>query len=360
MNGQELVATPARQPKTAATDANHFVLTFENNRLAGQLFGQFDEHLKLLEDRLGVAAHPRGNSVAIRGDVTATNQARRALDFLYARLQSGGSVELSDVEGAIRMAVAADDQLTLPTLERRARLSMAQISTRKKTIAARTPTQDAYMRALERSELVFGVGPAGTGKTYLAVAHAAQLLERGAVDKIILSRPAVEAGERLGFLPGDMKEKVDPYLRPLYDALYDMIPGDKVERAITAGVIEIAPLAFMRGRTLANAAVILDEAQNTTSMQMKMFLTRLGENSRMIITGDPSQVDLPRGVKSGLVEALDVLKGVEGISVVRFKDTDVVRHPLVGRIVQAYDALYVPRPDDAPAVQDDAPVEPQE
>ena len=359
MNGQELVATPTRQPKSAATDANHFVLTFENNRLAGQLFGQFDENLKLLEQRLNIAAHPRGNSVAIKGDVTATNQARRALDFLYARLQSGGSVELSDVEGAIRMALAADDQLTLPTLERRARLSMAQISTRKKTIAARTPTQDAYMRALERSELVFGVGPAGTGKTYLAVAQAAQLLERGAVDKIILSRPAVEAGERLGFLPGDMKEKVDPYLRPLYDALYDMIPGDKVERAITAGVIEIAPLAFMRGRTLANAAVILDEAQNTTSMQMKMFLTRLGENSRMIITGDPSQVDLPRGVKSGLVEALDVLKGVEGISVVRFKDTDVVRHPLVGRIVQAYDALYVPRPDDAPAVRD-APVEPQE
>ena len=357
MNGQELVATPTRQPKSAATDANHFILTFENNRLAGQLFGQFDENLKLLEQRLNVVAQPRGNSVAVKGDVTATNQARRALDFLYARLQSGGSVELSDVEGAIRMAQAADDQLTLPTLERRARLSMAQISTRKKTIAARTPTQDAYMRALERSELVFGVGPAGTGKTYLAVAQAAQLLERGAVDKIILSRPAVEAGERLGFLPGDMKEKVDPYLRPLYDALYDMIPGDKVERAITAGVIEIAPLAFMRGRTLANAAVILDEAQNTTSMQMKMFLTRLGENSRMIITGDPSQVDLPRGVKSGLVEALDVLKGVEGISVVRFKDTDVVRHPLVGRIVQAYDALYVPRPDDVPA---SAPAEPQE
>ena len=341
MNGQELADTTPRQTKSAASDANHFVLTFENNRLASQLFGQFDENLKLLEQRLGVSADPRGNSVAIKGELTATNQARRALDFLYARLQSGGSIELSDVEGAIRMAIAADDQLTLPTLERRARLSMAQISTRKKTVAARTPTQDAYMRALERSELVFGVGPAGTGKTYLAVAHAAQLLERGAVDRIILSRPAVEAGERLGFLPGDMKEKVDPYLRPLYDALYDMIPGDKVERAITAGVIEIAPLAFMRGRTLANAAVILDEAQNTTSMQMKMFLTRLGENARMIVTGDPSQVDLPRGVKSGLVEALDVLKGVEGISVVRFKDTDVVRHPLVGRIVQAYDALYV-------------------
>jgi phosphate starvation-inducible PhoH-like protein len=340
LNATEVVSSPSRNVRNPATDANHFILTFENNRLASELFGQFDQHLKLLEQRLQIEARARGNSVAITGELQATNQARRALDFLYARLQSGGSVEASDVEGAIRMAVAADDQLSLPTLERKAKLSMAQISTRKKTIAARTPTQDAYMRALERSEMVFGVGPAGTGKTYLAVAHAAQLLERGVVDRIVLTRPAVEAGERLGFLPGDMKDKVDPYLRPLYDALYDMIPGDKVERAITAGVIEIAPLAFMRGRTLANAAIILDEAQNTTSMQMKMFLTRLGENGRMIITGDPSQVDLPRGVTSGLVEALNVLKGVEGISVVRFKDTDVVRHPLVGRIVQAYDAKY--------------------
>jgi phosphate starvation-inducible PhoH-like protein len=337
LNGHELISSSSRQSKTSATDANHFVLTFENNRFASELFGQFDQNLKLLEERLRIDARPRGNSVAISGDLVATNQARRALDYLYGRLQSGASIDTSDVEGAIRMAVAADDQLQLPTMERKAKLTMAQISTRKKTIAARTPMQDAYIRAMERAELVFGVGPAGTGKTYLAVAHAAQLLERGAVDRIILSRPAVEAGERLGFLPGDMKEKVDPYLRPLYDALYDMMPGDKVERAITAGVIEIAPLAFMRGRTLANAAVILDEAQNTTSMQMKMFLTRLGENGRMIVTGDPSQVDLPRGVKSGLVEALQILKGVEGVSVIRFKDADVVRHPLVARIVRAYE-----------------------
>ncbi|KQS81137.1 phosphate starvation-inducible protein PhoH [Rhizobium sp. Leaf384] len=339
MNGHELVSTPPRPSQTTpATDANHFVLTFENNRFASELFGQYDQNLKLIEQRLHVEARPRGNSVAISGDVTATNQARRALDYLYGRLQKGSTVEASDVEGAIRMAVAADDQLQLPTMEKKAKLNLAQISTRKKTIAARTPTQDAYIRALERSELVFGVGPAGTGKTYLAVAYAAQLLERGAVDRIILSRPAVEAGERLGFLPGDMKEKVDPYLRPLYDALYDMMPGDKVERAITAGVIEIAPLAFMRGRTLGNAAVILDEAQNTTTMQMKMFLTRLGENGRMIVTGDPSQVDLPRGTKSGLVEALQILKDVEGVSVVRFKDVDVVRHPMVARIVRAYEA----------------------
>ncbi|MET3778543.1 PhoH family protein [Rhizobium alvei] len=330
--------SPERQPARSSSDANHFVLTFENNRLASQLFGQFDQNLKLIEDKLSIDARARGNTVSITGELNATNLARRTLDYLYDRLQSGASIEASDVEGAIRMAQAADDQLVFPSLEKKAKLTMGQISTRKKTIVARTPTQDAYMRALERFELVFGVGPAGTGKTYLAVAHAAQLLERGAIDKIILSRPAVEAGERLGFLPGDMKEKVDPYLRPLYDALYDMIPGDKVERAITAGVIEIAPLAFMRGRTLSNAAVILDEAQNTTSMQMKMFLTRLGENARMIVTGDPSQVDLPRGVRSGLVEALDILHGVEGVAVTRFRDADVVRHPLVGRIVRAYEA----------------------
>jgi len=338
LDAQELVSSSSRNPRNAATDANHFILTFENNRFASELFGQFDQNLKLIEERLHIEARARGNSVSISGDLLATNQARRALDFLYARLQGGGSVVTSDVEGAIRMAAAADDQLTLPTMERKAKLSMAQISTRKKTIAARTPNQDAYMRALERSELVFGVGPAGTGKTYLAVAYAAQLLERGLVDRIILSRPAVEAGERLGFLPGDLKDKVDPYLRPLYDALYDMMPGDKVERAITAGVIEIAPLAFMRGRTLANAVVILDEAQNTTTMQMKMFLTRLGENGRMIVTGDPTQVDLPRGVKSGLVEALQILHDVEGVAVTRFKDADVVRHPMVARIVRAYEA----------------------
>ena len=337
MNGHELISSSSRQSKTSATDANHFVLTFENNRFASELFGQFDQNLKLLEERLRIEARPRGNSVAISGDVVATNQARRALDYLYGRLQSGASIDTSDVEGAIRMAVAADDQLQLPTMERKAKLTMAQISTRKKTIAARTPMQDSYIRAMERAELVFGVGPAGTGKTYLAVAHAAQLLERGAVDRIILSRPAVEAGERLGFLPGDMKEKVDPYLRPLYDALYDMMAPDKVERAIAAEVIEIAPLAFMRGRTLAHSAVILDEAQNTTPMQMKMFLTRLGENSRMIITGDPTQIDLPSNTKSGVVEALRILDGVPGAVTVRFSDGDVVRHPLVAEIVRAYD-----------------------
>ena len=331
-------AVRSASPQSGASDMAHIVLTYEDNRLASSLFGQFDQNLALIEQKLGIDARTRGNTVELRGDRTSSEQARRALDTLYTRLQAGGEVQGSDVEGAIRMAIAQDDQLVLPTLEKKGRLSLASISTRKKTIHARTATQDAYMRALERSELVLGVGPAGTGKTYLAVAHAAMLLERGQVDRIVLSRPAVEAGERLGFLPGDMKEKVDPYLRPLYDALYDMMPGDKVERAITAGVIEIAPLAFMRGRTLSNACVILDEAQNTTTMQMKMFLTRLGENGRMIVTGDPTQVDLPRGVKSGLVEALQILHDVEGVAVTRFTDVDVVRHPMVARIVRAYES----------------------
>ncbi|MBG18350.1 MAG: phosphate starvation-inducible protein PhoH, partial [Rhizobiales bacterium] len=298
------LSTPTQGISAGASDTTHIALTFENNRLASELFGQFDQNLALIEQKLRVDARARGNTVTLTGDAVATNQARRTLDYLYDRLLKGSAVEASDVEGAIRMALAADDQLVLPTMERKGKLAMAQISTRKKTVIARTPTQDAYIRAMDRAELVFGVGPAGTGKTFLAVAHAAQLLERGSVERIVLTRPAVEAGERLGFLPGDMKEKVDPYLRPLYDALYEMMPSDRVERALAAGVIEIAPLAFMRGRTLSNAAIILDEAQNTTQMQMKMFLTRLGENGRMIITGDPSQIDLPRGVKSGLVEAL--------------------------------------------------------
>ncbi len=322
-----------------SAEADQIALGFKDNHLASQLFGQFDQHLAMLEQQLDIEAATRGNEVILNGESTAIRQAKVALEHLYNRLEQGDEIESGDVEGAIRMA-AADNQLQLPAMEKGGMLSMAKIGTRKKVVQARTPTQDAYIRSMDRAELVFGVGPAGTGKTYLAVAHAAALLERGAIDRIILSRPAVEAGERLGFLPGDMKEKVDPYLRPLYDALYDMIPGDKVERAIQSGVIEIAPLAFMRGRTLSNAAVILDEAQNTTSMQMKMFLTRLGENSRMIVTGDPSQIDLPGGMKSGLVEALDVLNKIKGVATIRFKAEDVVRHHLVGEIVRAYDSVH--------------------
>ncbi|MEQ9179608.1 MAG: PhoH family protein [Nitratireductor sp.] len=321
----------------------HIVLTFDNNKHASALYGQFDENLARLEKQLSVDIRSKGNQLTIRGAASAAEQARRALDYLYDLAQKGVDLSSSEVDGAVRMAVAADDQLTLPTLEKKGKMAAAQITTRKRTIYARTPNQDAYMRALDRAELVFGIGPAGTGKTYLAVAHAAMLLERGLVERVILSRPAVEAGERLGFLPGDMKEKVDPYLRPLYDALYDMMPADKVERALAAGVIEIAPLAFMRGRTLAHSAIILNEAQNTTTMQMKMFLTRLGEGGRMIVTGDPSQIDLPHNAKSGLVEALHVLDEVPGIVMVRFEDKDVVRHPLVAEIVRAYDRQSVGR-----------------
>lgn len=322
---------------THASDLTHVVLVFDDNRLIGHLYGQFDQHLALIEQRLGVDATARGNQVTIRGPHDACARARDVLEALYARLQAGQEVSGGDVEGAIRMAISLEGQLALPTLEPKTRLKLAQISTRRKTVVARNPAQDAYIRAMDRASLVFGLGPAGTGKTYLAVAYAAALLERGEVARLILSRPAVEAGERLGFLPGDMREKIDPYLRPLYDALYDMMPPEKVERALASGAIEVAPLAFMRGRTLANAAVILDEAQNTTSMQMKMFLTRLGDGSKMIVTGDPTQVDLPPGQVSGLVESTRILKDVPGVVQVKFSHEDVVRHELVARIVKAYD-----------------------
>jgi phosphate starvation-inducible PhoH-like protein len=257
------------------------------------------------------------------------------LEGLYERLKRGDELVSGDVDGAIRLAIAQGSLFDYDPAT--ARPSFEEINLRKRPVRARTAAQDAYIRALRRHALVFGTGPAGTGKTWLAVAHAVQLFERKEVDRIILSRPAVEAGERLGFLPGDMREKVDPYLRPIYDALYDLMDARIVERAMQTGEIEIAPLAFMRGRTLANAVVILDEAQNTTSMQMKMFLTRLGENSRMIVTGDPSQVDLPSGQTSGLAEATRLLRNVEGIGHVVYTAEDVIRHELVARIVDAYD-----------------------
>jgi phosphate starvation-inducible PhoH-like protein len=312
-------------------------LVFDNNRLASTLYGEFDQNLALMERRLGVDARARGNMVTLAGPPAAVALARRVLESLYDRLLEGHEVLQGDVEGAIRMAEAEEAQLPLPTLDESSRMRLARIATRKKSVAARTPMQDAYIRAMDRCELVFGLGPAGTGKTYLAVAFAAAMLERGDVERIILSRPAVEAGERLGFLPGDMREKVDPYLRPLYDALYDMMPAEKVERGLASGTIEVAPLAFMRGRTLSHSAIILDEAQNATSMQMKMFLTRLGEDSKMIVTGDPTQIDLRPGEISGVIEAARILDGVDGISVIRFTGADVVRHPLVQRIVNAYE-----------------------
>jgi phosphate starvation-inducible PhoH-like protein len=322
-------------PKPSDGPITQTMLAFDDNKLASTLFGQYGQNLALIERKLDVVADSRGNHVTIEGTREACDQARHVLESLYEQLRNGADLVAGDVEGAIRQAVAQGSLFDGDAAT--ARPNFADISLRKRTVRARTAGQDAYIRALKRHSLVFGVGPAGTGKTWLAVAHAVSLFERKEVDRIILSRPAVEAGERLGFLPGDMREKVDPYLRPIYDALFDLMDMRIVERALQAGEIEIAPLAFMRGRTLHNAAVILDEAQNTTSMQMKMFLTRLGENSRMIVTGDPSQVDLPPGQTSGLAEATRLLADVEGIGHVTFKNEDVIRHELVARIVAAYD-----------------------
>ena len=286
-------------------------LEFDDNSLLPMLFGEHDRHLARIEQRLGVRLASRGNRVTIDGPHSASEAARGALNWLYERLRRGQAVDMGDVDAAMRLA-ATPDRADARDLFGDEDLV---VRTRKRRVNPRTQGQVEYLRALHRSELVFGIGPAGTGKTYLAVAMAVQMLAEGKVDRIVLSRPAVEAGERLGFLP-----------------------GDQVIRRMASGEIEIAPLAFMRGRTLANAFVILDEAQNTTPMQMKMFLTRLGENSRMAVTGDLTQVDLPAGARSGLAEAIEVLAGVEGVGMVRFGAADVVRHALVGRIVAAYDA----------------------
>ncbi len=314
-----------------------FRLQFDDNSLLPLLFGEHDRHLARIEQQLGVLMVSRGNRLAISGPTWAAEAARDVLEALYDKLKREITVDQGEVDAAIRLAsgglagegqgAASQDVFTRDLV----------IPTRKRQISPRTPTQAAYVRAMREFELVFALGPAGTGKTYLAVATAISLLMTGEVDRIILSRPAVEAGERLGFLPGDAREKVDPYLRPLYDALYDMMPADQVVKRLGSGEIEVAPLAFMRGRTLAHSYMILDEAQNTTPVQMKMCLTRLGENSRMVVTGDPSQVDLPHGARSGLSDAIETLEGVEGITFIRFTDADMVRHPLVTRVVRAYE-----------------------
>jgi phosphate starvation-inducible PhoH-like protein len=303
----------------------HVTCEFSDNGLVQQLVGPHNVNLTRLEQRLGVVLHSRGNTVTIEGAPEKATMAETALHQLYDRLAAGLPIETGDVDGAARLATGDGGNQDL------------SIRTRKRHIAPRSPLQAAYLQALNEHELVFALGPAGTGKTYLAVAKAVALKLAGTIDRIVLSRPAVEAGERLGFLPGDMREKVDPYLRPLYDALYEMLPGDQVMKQMTSGEIEVAPLAFMRGRTLSNAFIILDEAQNTTPMQMKMALTRMGENSRMVVTGDLSQIDLPKGVKSGLEDALETLKDVKGVGRIAFTHRDVVRHDLVARIVDAYD-----------------------
>nr|WP_225028565.1 PhoH family protein [Xinfangfangia pollutisoli] len=311
------------------------ILEFPDNRLLIELCGEFDRNLAQIEHQLGVHILRRGNRLAVIGEKSGRDQAAAVLRSLYAKLEGGRNVAAGDVDGALRMGrpvspAAEGEQIELfnPGMELR---------TRKKPIEPRTEAQKAYVANLFQNELGFGIGPAGTGKTYLAVAVGVTMFLAGAVEKIVLSRPAVEAGERLGFLPGDMKEKVDPYMQPLYDALNDFLPAKQVEKLIQEKRIEIAPLAFMRGRTLSNAFVVLDEAQNATSMQMKMFLTRLGEGSRMVITGDRTQIDLPRGTASGLAEAERILKGVKGVTFNYFTAKDVVRHPLVARIIEAYD-----------------------
>jgi len=329
------VATINPEPAPLAGEPPETRLEYADNRKLIDLCGAFDRNLAVIEQGFGVAIQRRGNVLALHGEPDARARAQGALDALYQRLETGRSVEPGDVDAAIRMPAAPQARRAVDQLEL-FEGGRVEIRTRKKTVEPRTEAQKAYARALFKHELVFGVGPAGTGKTYLAVAAAVAMFIEGRVDKIILSRPAVEAGERLGFLPGDMKEKIDPYLRPLYDAIHDMLPGKQLQREMELGNVEVAPLAFMRGRTLANAFVVLDEAQNTTEMQMKMFLTRLGEGSRMAITGDPTQIDLPRGTRSGLDEAARVLEGVQGIAFCHFGAADVVRHPLVARIVEAY------------------------
>ena len=331
-------------------DTETLTIDFEESAFLPELFGNHDRHLARLEQKLGVSVSSRGSRVVITGNLRSRQIAETVLQDLYGRLEGGLEVTENEVDAAVRMAgsfgqlgttdgtgknISNDDEQVLsgPSVSD----PRFQIRTYRRIITPRSPTQAKYIDQMRKNTMVFALGPAGTGKTYLAVVVAVSMLAEGLIDRIILSRPAVEAGERLGFLPGDMREKIDPYLRPLYDALYDMMPGDQVAKRLGNGEIEVAPIAFMRGRTLSSSFVILDEAQNTTPVQMKMFLTRLGDSSKMVVTGDPSQIDLPKGVQSGLTDSLEILEGIEGIGVTRFTHADVVRHSLVARIVQAYD-----------------------
>ena len=332
----------ALNASAAAPAQGETTLEFPDNYLLIDLCGEHDRNLAALEDRLSVQILRRGNRLAVIGDADSRERAAEVLRSLYQRLESGKGLESGDIDRELRMGPAlretgpqAGDQTEMFGEGPNGRV---EIRTRRKVVEPRTEAQKQYVRALFEHDMAFGIGPAGTGKTYLAVAVGVSMFLGGHVDKIILSRPAVEAGERLGFLPGDAKEKVDPYMQPLYDALNDFLPAKQVQKMIEEKVIEIAPLAFMRGRTLSHAFVVLDEAQNATSMQMKMFLTRLGEGSRMVITGDRTQIDLPRGVTSGLIEAERLLSGIPRISFTRFTSKDVVRHPLVAAIIEAYDA----------------------
>lgn len=312
-------------------------LYFDDNHALPELFGPSNSYLSRIENALGVDINSMGNTLTIAGSSAATHKAQETFDALWDRIQNDLPIEEADVDAALRIANSQAD----PQMKQMAMAAFSdkprKVVTKRKHISPRSTTQAAYLDAIDKKNMVFGIGPAGTGKTYLAVAAGVQLLTEGKVERLIFSRPAVEAGEHLGFLPGDMQEKIDPYLRPIYDALHDMLPQDQVVKMMAGGQIEIAPLAFMRGRTLANAYVVLDEAQNTTQMQMKMFLTRMGEHSKMVINGDATQTDLPRGVKSGLVEARQFLRGIDDIGFIEFTAADVVRHPLVAQIINAYD-----------------------
>ena len=323
------------------TENSDTLLTFDDNSIASRIFGLYDQNIARIERKFSIVASANGNQIALRGKKDAVSRARRVLEKLHARAKIGEPLSDGDVDGVIAETLYQDS--LFPGDLEAAPLSFGQIKTRRKGIVrARNAAQDTYIGALRNHTLVFAEGPAGTGKTWLAVGHAVSLLEQGAVERLILSRPAVEAGERLGFLPGDMRDKVDPYLRPIFDALQDFMEARMVERGIQTGMIEIAPLAFMRGRTLSKAAILLDEAQNATSMQMKMFLTRLGEGSRMMINGDPTQTDLVAGQKSGLSEAVHLLHGMPDVGHVIFRRGDVVRHELVQRIVEAYETAIPP------------------
>ena len=316
------------------SENNKTRLIFSDINLASQLFGEYNKNLKRIAELTDVSIHARGNTIFIQGDSIAENLAKKILRQLYDLLKDGYPIYPNDVEYAVRI-LSEDDRIKLKDIF----LDTVYITSKKRPVIPKSQAQKEYIDAIRSSDMVFGIGPAGTGKTYLAMAMAVAAFSKGKVNRIILTRPAVEAGEALGFLPGDLAQKIDPYLRPLYDALHDMMQFEKVSNLIEQGVIEVAPLAFMRGRTLNDSFVILDEAQNTTSEQMKMFLTRIGFSSKSVITGDITQIDLPVDKPSGLIEAKDILQGIEGIKFIFFSKKDVVRHGLVQKIIKAYEDL---------------------
>jgi len=312
-------------------DDNSISINIFNNEILMEIVGAFDDNLKELEKVSGSKIYFRGNSIVIKGELNANEKVKEAIEYLINRFKFDKKIDKTDIISAFNQDLNKDKrkQSTLQSID-------DIIKTPKRSVIPRSKKQKEYVRALKSSQIIMSLGPAGTGKTYLAVAVALTMLLEKKVERIILSRPAVEAGEKLGFLPGDMKEKIDPYLRPLYDSLHDLIDYEKIQRKIESGEIEIAPLAFMRGRTLKNSFAILDEAQNATDTQIKMFLTRIGENSKLVVNGDPSQIDLPNKNHSGLIKSQAILKGIKEISVINFDHNDVIRHPLVTKIVEAY------------------------